>query len=248
MLFDSHIHFGQFYDLYTSPTELKRFLDSVGVERFAASSTTICEGDYDKVIAETKELADICGSRFLPVLWITQPMLKDGRLDKFMDSGIRWRCLKIHPQLHPTTWINDSHEMKWVVSMASVLQMPLLIHTGEKEGCNPKLYEKPISDFPNVVFILAHGRPINDTLELMKKYPNVWCDTAFMPSENIVKLCDEKLSNHVLWGTDYPIPKYYYPEKDMRTYYFDLVKKLEDSISQDDFELITHRNFEKLFG
>ena len=64
MLFDSHIHFGQFYDLYTSSMELKRFLDSVGVERFAASSTTSCEGDYDKVIAETRELADVCGSRF----------------------------------------------------------------------------------------------------------------------------------------------------------------------------------------
>lgn len=248
MLFDSHIHIGQFYDLYTSPTELKHFLDSVGVDCFAASSTTICEGDYDKVIAETKELANICGSRFLPVLWITQPMLKDGGLFKLMDSDIRWRCLKIHPQLHPTTWIDDSHEMKWVVSMASVLQKPLLIHTGEKEGCFPKLYEKTISDFPNVVFVLAHGRPISDTLELMKKYPNVWCDTAFMPTENIVKLCDEKMSNRVLWGTDYPIPKYYYPKKDMRTYYLDLVQKLEDSISQEDFELITHKNFEKLFG
>lgn len=248
MLFDSHIHFGQFYDLYTSPTELKRFLDSVGVERFAASSTTICEGDYDKVIAETRELADVCGSRFLPVLWITQPMLKDGGLFQLMDAGIRWRCLKIHPQLHPTTWIDDSHEMKLVVSMASVLQMPLLIHTGEKEGCYPKLYEKVVSDFPNVTFILAHGRPINDTIELMKKYPNVWCDTAFMPTENIVKLCDEKLSNHVLWGTDYPIPQYYYPEKDLRTYYLDLAQKLVDSISQEDFELITHKNFEKLFG
>ena len=248
MLFDSHIHFGQFYDLYTSPTELKRFLDSVGVERFAASSTTICESDYDKVIAETRELADVCGSRFLPVLWITQPMLKDGGLFQLMDAGIRWRCLKIHPQLHPTTWIDDSHEMKWVVSMASVLQMPLLIHTGEREGCYPKLYEKVVSDFTNVTFILAHGRPINDTIELMKKYPNVWCDTAFMPTENIVKLCDEKLSNHVLWGTDYPIPKYYYPEKDLRTYYLDLAQKLVDSISQEDFELITHKNFEKLFG
>lgn len=248
MLFDPHIHFGQFYDLYTSPTELKRFLDSVGVERFAASSTTICEGDYDKVIAETRELADVCGSRFLPVLWITQPMLKDGGLFQLMDAGIRWRCLKIHPQLHPTTWIDDSHEMKWVVSMASVLQMPLLIHTGEKEGCRPKLYEKAVLDFPNVTFILAHGRPVSDTIELMKKYPNVWCDTAFMPTENIVKLCDEKLSNRVLWGTDYPIPKYYYPEKDMRTYYLDLVQKLVDSISQEDFELITHKNFEKLFG
>ena len=248
MLFDSHIHFGQFYDLYTSSMELKRFLDSVGVERFAASSTTICEGDYDKVIAETKELANICGNRFLPVLWITQPMLKDGGLFQLMDAGIRWRCLKIHPQLHPTTWIDDSHEMKWVVSMASVLQMPLLIHTGEKEGSYPKLYEKVVSDFPNVVFILAHGRPINDTIELMKTYPNVWCDTAFMPTENIVKLCDEKLSNRVLWGTDYPIPKYYYLDTDMKIYYLDLVQKLKDSISQGDFELITHKNFKKLFG
>lgn len=66
MLFDSHIHFGQFYDLYTSPTELKRFLDSVGVERFAASSTTICEGDYDKVIAETRELAEFVAVDFCP--------------------------------------------------------------------------------------------------------------------------------------------------------------------------------------
>jgi len=49
---DSHVHLGQFYNQYTSPTELRNFLDSVGVERFAASSTTICEGDYEKVIAE----------------------------------------------------------------------------------------------------------------------------------------------------------------------------------------------------
>lgn len=132
--------------------------------------------------------------------------------------------------------------------MASVLQIPLLIHTGEKEGCNPKLYEKPISDFPNVVFILAHGRPISDTIELMKKHSNVWVDTAFMLTEQIRQLCDEKLSDRVLWGTDYPIPKYYYPKKDMRTYYLDLVQKLKDSTSQEDFELITNKNFEKLFG
>lgn len=248
MLFDSHIHFGQFYDLYTSPTELKHFLDTVGVKCFAASSTTICEGNYDKVIAETKELDNICGSRFLPVLWITPPMLKDGGLSQLMDSGIRWRCLKIHPQLHPTAWLDDSPEMKWVVAMASVLQMPLLIHTGEMPGCFPSLYEKTLSDNPNVTFILAHGRPISDTIKLMKNYPNVWCDTAFMPTENIVKLCDEKLSNRVLWGTDYPIPKYYYRDKDMKAYYLDLVQELKDSVSRDDFEWITYKNFEKLFG
>lgn len=248
MLFDAHTHVGQFYDLYTSPTELKAFFDSVGVERFAASSTTICAGDYEKVMDEIKELVAICGNRFLPVLWITPSMLKDGGLFKMMDSGISWQCLKIHPQLHPMAWQGNSHEMKWVVSMASVLQMPLLIHTGEMEGCYPKFYEKTIAGFPNVTFILAHGRPINDTIKLMKKHSNVWVDTAFMPIEHICKLCDEKLSERVLWGTDYPITKYYNPQDDMKTYYLDLIWQLKDSVDNDDFERITHKNFEKLFG
>ena len=245
---DSHIHLGQFYNQYTSPVELRDFLDYVGVECFAASSTTICEGDYDKVIAETKELANICGSNFLPVLWITPPMLKDGGLFKIMDSGIRWRCLKIHPQLHPTAWLDGSEEMIRVVSMASVMQMPLLIHTGKINGCFPKEYEKWYSEFPNVTFILAHGRPINEAIELMQKYENAWVDTAFMPIENIVKLCNKGLSDRVLWGSDYPIPKYYYPKADMKAYYLDLIQKLKDSVSRDDFELITHKNYEKLFG
>ena len=248
LLIDAHVHLGQFYGQYTSPVELKNFLDSVGVERFAASSTTICEGNYKKVIAEIIELVKICGKRFLPVLWIVPPMLKDGGLFRMMDSGIRWRCLKIHPQLHPMAWLNDSHEMKWVVSMASVLQMPLLIHTGEMKGCYPELYEKTIADFSNVIFILAHGRPINDTIELMKKHSNVWVDTAFMPIDHIHRLCDEKLSERVLWGTDYPIPKYYYPQNDMKTYYLGLIRQLKASVNNDDFELITYKNFEKLFG
>ena len=138
-IFDAHVHFGQYYDLYTSPVDLRDFLDSVGVGRFAASSTTICDGDYEKVIAETKELVRICGERFIPVLWIIPPMLKDGSLDRFMDSGVHWRCLKIHPQLHPLAWLFGTPEMRWVVAMASVLQIPLLIHTGEKEGCNPSI-------------------------------------------------------------------------------------------------------------
>ena len=248
MLVDAHIHFGQYYDRYTSPQELKDFLDSVAVGHFAASSTTICDSDYDKVIAEVEELIRICGDRFLPVLWIMPSMLKDGGLAKFLGTGIVWRCLKIHPQLHPEAWLNDTFEMKSVVSLASSLQIPLLIHTGEMPGCYPKLYERLIADYPNVSFILAHGRPLSETIELMKKYPNVWVDTAFMLTEQIRKLCNEKLSNRVLWGTDYPIIRYYYPAIDMKTYYLDLLQSLRSSVRPDEFELISEINIGKLFG
>lgn len=247
-LFDAHIHLGQFYNQYTSPLELRTFLDSVKVDYFAASSTTTCDCNYAKIIDEITELKKLCGDRLFPILWVLPQMLKDGGLDLFLNSGIHWCCLKIHPQLHPTAWLDESQELQKVASLAGAMQVPLLIHTGEMEGCYPSLYEKAFRDYPNVVFILAHGRPIEETIEMMKKYSNVWTDTAFMPTENIVKLCEKQLTNRVLWGTDYPVPIYYYPDMDMKEYYNNLVKQLNDSVSYCDFEKITNTNFKKLFG
>lgn len=247
-IFDAHIHIGQFYNQYTSPTKLRTFLDSVGINRFAASSTTICEGKCDKVIEEMSELQQLCEKRFLPVLWILPQMLNDGGLKLFINSGIQWCCLKIHPQLHPEAWLPDKNELEMVLSLADKLDVPLLIHTGEREGCYPSLYEKAFANNPNIAFILAHGRPLDEAIEMMKKYPNVWVDTAFMPTDNIKKLCDENLSDRVLWGSDYPIPKYYYPDKDMKDYYLILIQQLKETIKSEDFEKITYTNFKNLFG
>ena len=83
---------------------------------------------------------------------------------------------------------------------------------------------------------------------MMKKYPNVWTDTAFMPIEHICMLCDENLSDRVLWGSDYPIPKFYYPDKDMKDYYLTLIQQLKETIKAEDFEKITYTNLKKLFG
>ena len=246
-VFDSHIHFGQFYDICTTPKELLDYLNSVGVAAFAASSTSICEGDYDKVIAEMQELVEAGGSKIYPVFWVLPQMLEDGGLEKLMDSGINWKCVKIHPQLHPTKWLADERCIVSVCRFASTLLVPLLIHTGEMSGCYPKQFEHVIKRFPNLVFILAHGRPIEQTVSLMKACQNVWTDTAFMPINNVVRLCGEKLSDRVLWGTDYPIPKFFFKDLDMKTYYQDLLLELHNSVSESDYEKITKNNFQKLF-
>ena len=245
---DFHIHVGQFYNIYTSPTELYEYLDSVGVNRFAVSSTTICIGNYSHVLEEIRALRDLCGCHFLPVFWIIPQMLEDGGLKMFLESDIQWRCLKIHPQLHPKVWINGSRKMKYVAQLAKDMRLPLLIHTGEMPGCNPSLFEKTIATNPEVTFILAHGRPIEETIRLMKQYPNALTDTAFMPTKNIKLLCDNNLSSRVLWGTDYPIPKYHFPDADMNAYYLDLVNQLKNTVDKVDFEMIMHGNFERIFG
>ena len=246
-LFDAHIHVGQFRELYESPKELVKYLSSVGVGRFAVSSTTVCEENHAKVIEEHKELKALAADRVFSVLWLTPLSLHNGGAKEFLNSGIDWKCVKIHPWLSPGGWREDNDDRETAIAIAKDLRVPLLIHTGETEGSYPSCFESSIKKHPDVTFILAHGRPIDEALELMRKYPNVWVDTAFMPIENIAKLCDEKLSERVLWGSDYPIPKYYYPDKDMKTYYFDLIQQLKDTINNDDFELITHKNFEILF-
>ncbi len=138
--------------------------------------------------------------------------------------------------------------MKYVAQLTKNMRLPLLIHTGEMPGCNPSLFKKTIACNSDVTFILAHGRPIAETVKLMKQYPNVWTDTAFMPTENIGLLCKENLSDKVLWGTDYPIPKYHFPDVDMKSYYHNLVNQLKKTVSNTDFEKIMHCNFERVFN
>lgn len=247
MLIDSHLHIGQYYHIYTSPKDLVQTMDAVGVNQFAVSSTSICEGDYGKVLREMRELSDIAQGRLHPVLWLIPSMLTDGGLERFLNSGIKWECLKIHPQLNPSAWGQSEPYLHEVTNLAKSMGLPLLIHTGETEGCYPVLFEKAIANNPTVTFILAHARPLDQTIRLMKLYPNVWTDTAFVPIGNVVRLCEAGLSDRILWGTDYPIPRYFYPEKNMKQYYTDLIKSLQDSVSLEDYDRIAYRNFLSLY-
>lgn len=246
-IFDAHIHIGQFREQYTSPQEVVELLSSVGVGRFAVSSTTTCEGNYAKVIDEMLEMQEVAQNRMSAVLWLLPQAIYDGTIERMKNSGMNWLCLKIHPQLHPSFW-KTAEAQDDIANIANEIHLPLLIHTGDCDGCYPEQYEKTISHNPNLQIIFAHGRPIEQTISLMKKYSNVWTDTAFMPLDNIVRLCREGLSTRVLWGTDYPIIKYYYHSEDIKAYYLDLVCQLKHSIDQYDFDSITYQNFEQIFN
>lgn len=248
MIFDAHIHVGQFFDIYTSPKCLTNFLDGVGVEKFAVSSTTICEGNYQKVLNELEHLYELVEDRMFPVLWILPKMFDDGGLEMFLVSKLKWKCLKIHPQLHPNEWKPQGKNMRKLMQLAQNLNLPILIHTSDFDICHAGLYLQLAKRYSGIKIILAHGRPIDETISVMKACENVYTDTAFMPTENIVALCNAGLADRVLWGTDYPIPKYYFRRKSMSKYYNSLIKSLNNAVSQSEFEKITYKNFNVLFG
>ena len=248
MFTDSHIHIGQFYDIYTSPEELSSFLKSVGVDRYAVSSTTMCEENYAKVRGELSQLVELDGNKVFPVLWITPSLLKnDKELQKFLEIDFIWKCLKVHPQLAPKEWNPMGINFNRIVSIARSLRLPILIHTGEEDGCPAGTFEELFRRNSDITFILAHSRPIDQTIHIMHRCRNAYADTAFTPLKDILLLIHEGFEDRVLWGTDYPIPRYYYRDYPMKDYYMRLIMQLKKNLSDRQFLKITENNFALVF-
>lgn len=250
-MIDSHIHIGQFYDIYTTSTELKDFLVSVGVDKCAISSTTICEENYTKVIDEIQTfISEFGAANVFPILWVTPKMLKTKALDLFLHCNIEWKCLKIHPQLHPKGWSVRGKNFRVLIELAREMHLPILVHTGADDCCHAGKYIKLINRNADINFILAHGRPLNETLSVLDECPNAYVDTAFMSVDSIVELCNRGFSSRVLWGSDVPIPLYFFrnsPSFDMREYYVSQIEDLKSRVSLADFELISEMNFSCVF-
>ncbi len=247
MLVDTHIHVGQFYETYYSPTSIIKLMADVGVDYYAVSSTTTCEEDFEKVLHEIEELVWNDGDRVLPVMWITPDSLK-GNIGWLLDSSIKWRCAKVHPFLHPNDWNPKGTQFAEVIDIAKELNLPILIHTGIDNSCNAGKFETLISNEPSVRFILAHGRPLAETIPIIKKYDNAFADSAFMPLEDMEMIVLHGMAEKLLWGTDMMIPQHYYLQMDMVEYY---KKKLYDfaKICHDDvFQKVTWQNAKLLFN
>lgn len=247
MLIDTHIHIGQFYNLYFSPSEVSKLLTCLGIDYYAVSSTTICEENYCKVIEEIQELISIDGNKVLPVMWITPEGLK-GNIAWYLESEIKWQCIKIHPFLHRDEWDPCGTQFAEILDIARELSIPILIHTDNDSSCEASKYEFIIAHNPDLTFILAHGRPLEQTLNLIRKYDCVYIDSAFMPIDHMQIVIKNGLSSKLLWGTDMCIPNYYNPNINLQYYYNNKLSALWSICNDEkDFSNITFKNAIKVF-
>jgi len=242
---DSHMHVGQFFDHYYTPAYIVSFIDKLYIEKAVISSTTTCEENYEKVITEMKELIQLAGERIYPVLWITPKMLKNEKLPLMLQSGIRWKCIKIHGFIH--NWHPNGKHLQEVINIALKLKIPLLFHTGGIDRCDAGVYLSIIQRNPKQKFILAHGRPIEQTIEVMKQCSNAWADTAFMPIEDIKTFVETGYADRILFGTDFPITIHNEPDLLDIVWYANRISKIIEIIRFDKFKKISEENFNKLF-
>lgn len=228
MIIDNHVHMGWFSDGYHSPMEIGRSLKQAGVDSAVISSTSTCADLYHNVKTEFFQLFSLFGKEnILPILWLSPAMLLKGwPLKKLLKSKVEWRGIKLHYISHPL-WSKVPFLVKDALDIARNLgNVPVLIHTGEWENCHAGVFKTLIAANPDLNFVLAHGRPIEETINLMKDHPNVWTDTAFMPIKDVKSLIVQGLSKRILFGSDTPIVKVYYPNISITDYLQQRIKEI----------------------
>lgn len=213
MIFDSHIHFGQFEDRYHTPPRILRTLGCVGITHFAYSSTSaVVTDDPAFMFEERLAMQELSQGLAKPILWVTHSMLEKSKdLSLYMDgascgfSKCKPVCgLKIHGVSEP--WEPNGKTLQRVFSIARECNIVVKFHTGEQDQCYAGMYKHICQRFSDVRVILAHGRPLDQTLGVLQSCENVFVDTAFMPHEHLRSLLNLGLADRILFGTDTPIP------------------------------------------
>ena len=212
MIIDNHVHVGWFTDGYHSPRDVWHSEMAAGVDGMVVSSTSTCAELYKVVVREMRELVRIGGNRIFPILWLTPTMLKKRyALPYMLHSKVKWRGVKMHWEAQPE-WAHNAKLVEKALEVARRIGGPVLLHTGEFPSCHAGLFGDLIKKHPDLTFVMAHGRPTDEAIEVLKQYPNTWVDTAFMPMSDLRMLIEQGMSDRVIFGTDVPINRVFYKD------------------------------------
>jgi len=198
---------GQYFDDYYTPPRILRTLALAGVSHFAYSSTsTVITDDADFLLEERIAMHELSEGRAKPILWVTHDMLKHSRdLSLFMnETGGKICGLKVHGVSE--TWEPFGNNLKRIFAIAQERGIFVMLHTGEHEECEAGMYKRICKAYADIPVILAHGRPIQQAIQMLRNCPNTFVDTSFMPHEHLQRLLKEGFANQILFGSDTPIP------------------------------------------
>lgn len=140
----------------------------------------------------------------------------DGQLAE--DVALGAMGLKLHPILQRVSL--DSPETRQVVECFAPYNRPIIFHAGvENYYLDPQKQHlqrpefgsiahaaKLVADFPNVKFIVGHAglSNIDEVIELMGSFKNVWVDISFQNLDYVRLLINTFGPERVMYGSDWP--------------------------------------------
>lgn len=167
---------------------------------------------------------------------------KEAEIDRLTDKGLLG--VKIHPDTQKFNM--DDERLFGMYDYLSQKKLPILIHCGDYryDYSHPERLKKVLKNFPKLTVIGAHfgGWSVFDLAYEFLKDENCYLDTSssfamlgLERSEELIKLYG---AERMVFGTDYPM--------------WDTKKELDGllsmKLSNEEFELILHKNAEKILG
>jgi len=213
---DNHVHIGQFDNVYYEPLEVTEVVMSAGMEGMSFSSTSSCKdnvqySEIEKEIAAFLSRVSYTAETIQPFFWYNPDYINQNIAVEDAFTGIPYKGIKIHP--YAQNWdFNDKRHMKTLHGLfdyASRNSLPVLIHTGNSGVDSADRFERFMSEYHNAKCILAHSRPLDVTIELLKKYGNVYCDTSFVPKADIRQIAFSGFKDKIIFGSDFPITHFF---------------------------------------
>ena len=244
-MIDSHVHIGQFEDVYYDPLEVVDIVMTTApgiIDGLAFSSTTSCvEGvAYRRVETEIQKLLaamPCAAANVRPYFWFIPDYIEQGVSIENAGGGIPYRGIKLHPYAHQWDFNNSRHleSLRRLFDYAGLHRLPVLIHTGNSGVDSANRFEPFFTEYPQTQFILAHCRPFETARTMIAKYSNVYGDTAFMPGDALRGFAASGLKHKIIFGTDFPITHYFrtkFPRPD-ETAAITLKEQYEDMLNID---------------
>ena len=146
--------------------------------------------------------------RFYLLVWIRPNLEKPTK--RFCDlirKNLKYiKGLKMHSYCsRPRT---DDKKVEPYLALAEELRLPIRVHTAIDDYSSILHLETVAQRHPDLTFIAAHMELYTDhdcAIEVMKRNPNIYCDTAWVEMKDAARAIEEVGKERVLFGSDAPL-------------------------------------------
>lgn len=222
-MIDNHVHIGQFENIYYDGLEVVETVMACDMDGLAFSSTTSCvDGvsylDVEREIQTLLKQIRYDTEKARPFFWYIPDYIKQSIGIQSVFNSVPYKGIKIHPYINHWDFDDKRHieTLHSLFDYAAKNDLPVLIHTGCSGIDSADRFERFFCEYREARFILAHCRPLDVTVKMLKKYKNVFCDTAFVPEADLRYIINAGYREKIIFGTDFPVTHYFrtkYPKK-----------------------------------
>lgn len=246
MIIDMHAHIGTVQDKYDMPIENQLY----GMEKYKIDYALISDITAGEPYTKQKDGFDFQYSINKNAVQTAKKhkdklgVLLWGRVaaegynslfeNLYLENRDIVKGIKLHPDIAGIRYDDERYFPYY--EMAKKYSLPVLIHTADNEFSNVEYVKSLAAKYPSVNLILGHmslSGEKDEAFRIIKEYPNVYGDTAWVSYNDIIKAETFGIGNKIMFGTDSPIAgKETYGDKKFYLPFYENQEKIQNIMWQ----------------